>query len=178
MIAGVVASAAASAAAAKAQADQAAQQKTMNNIQNAAIVQARQNQDTQAQQKMIVANDQAEQQLEANKNAERQAVGTATTSFGESGISGNSVDALANEYHDKSDQYATDVEYNRNAQEHELDWAMKGFNSEADSRVNSLKQPVYPSLLSTGLQIAGSAASAYGNYTSQQKLLSKGGGTQ
>lgn len=146
------------------QQQQANQQASMNALQTQSINQSRRDQQAQAQQHMGYANDQAEQQLQQNANAARAATATAATSAGENGVSGLSIDALQNEYAQRSNDFSTDVEYNRKAQDNELQWAMKGFGTESQSRINSLKQPVYPSALASGLQVAGAGLSAYSTF--------------
>jgi hypothetical protein len=139
------------------QSAQAKAQEQTNQLQAGYINQARQDQMTQAQTHEGYLNDQASQKLQQSSMNERAASATLQTSAGENGVSGNSVSAIQRDYEQRQDDFATDVEYNRKADTDALNWQMRGFNTESQSRMNSLRQPVYPSLIATGLQIGGAA---------------------
>lgn len=146
------------------QKNQAAAQANQNAQQTALINQDRINKYSAAQQQQDLVNQEAYQKLDQNGQATRSALATAMTSAGEAGVSGTSVSALQQEYLSRQGDYANDVENNRVASDERLTQQMQGFDVQAQSAINSERQPVQPSMLGMGLQIAGGAANAYSNY--------------
>jgi hypothetical protein len=136
-----------------------------NAIQRQSIEQAYKNNMTQAVDQYGYKNDEAAQKLQQNAIASRASEATMSTAAGEAGVSGNSVMALQQEYDQKAASFKGDVDYNRLAEDNELQWQMKGFGTQEQSRINSLRPGVQPSLIGAGLQIAGAAANAYGTYS-------------
>jgi hypothetical protein len=163
-----VASAAAGMAAAAAQAagqqSLANQQAARNAIQANLTEQNRQQQMAQAQQQVVYKNDEAFQQLETAARNARAAKATAMTSAGENGVEGVSVGALAQEYDARVGEFDSDATYNREADTREIQLQESGFNTAAQSANNQLRPPVYPSMLSTGLQIGAAGLNAYDKY--------------
>src|SRR5260221_8949970 len=134
---------------------QAAQNKQTTANANANL----RNQYTQGQQQ-IVAHDQeaAQKQLQAQQQT-RANIATAQTSAGENGVSGNSMSEIANEYLGKQATYDADVNINRQMADSQISEQMTGFQTGAQSRINSEPVPDFPSAFGLGLGIAGDAAS-------------------
>lgn len=87
---------------------------------------------------------------------------------GESGLTGNSSDQQERQSYFNEATDMARIEGNRGAQQNQAALGAKGVTAQTNSRLNNIKQP---SLIGTGLQIAGSAAGAYGNYSSNQARM-------
>jgi hypothetical protein len=148
----------------QAQSNAAKAQNDSNELQRGYIEQDRLNKQMQAGQQEGYANEAAYQKLDQNAQAARAARATATTAAGEAGVSGLSVDALQREFYARQGEYAQSVEENRSADIDRLQMQMKGFNVQAQSANNQLKQAAEPSFLDAALRIGGSAVGAYGKY--------------
>jgi hypothetical protein len=161
---------------------QAKAQEASNAIQRQNIQDAYQNNMIQATQQYGYKNDEAAQKLQQDAIKTRAATATALTSAGEAGVAGNSVSALADEYAQNAATFKGDVDYNRLAEDNELQWQMRGFGSQQQSQINSLKQPVQPSLIGAGLQIGGAAVNSYGTFmynpTKRVNTKTVGAGTE
>jgi hypothetical protein len=142
----------------------AKQQQARNALQQQSTEQNRQNQMAQAQQQITYKNDAAFQELENAARNARAAKATAMTSAGENGVEGVSVGALAQEYDARVGEFDAGAEYNREADTREIQLQESGFNTAAQSADNQLRPPVYPSMLSTGLQIGAAGLNAYDRY--------------
>lgn len=109
------------------------------------------------------------QKLQASQvdQAERQSqVSVAAAQGGVSGISvGNIMADVAN----KAEQNRTNdtINYQNTAQQ--LQQEKDATNDTAENRINSMMPGVQPSLLATGVQIAGSAVSAYTGYSKRMQ---------
>jgi hypothetical protein len=176
-----VASAAAGMAAAAAQAAGqealAKQQQARNVLQQQFTEQNRVNQMAQAQQNITYKNDEAFQQLENMARNARAAKATALTSAGENGVDGVSIGALAQQYDARAGEFDSDATYNREADTREIQLQESGFNTAAQSAANQLRPPVFPSMLNTGLQIAGAGLNAYGKYINPMLRANPGSDT-
>jgi hypothetical protein len=113
----------------------------------------------QGTQQLVYNNQAAAQKQLDNQRRTRAAEGTALASAGDSGVQGPSVGAVYNEYQGNSSQYASDVEWNKNASDEEIKQQMQGFQSEATSKQNNLPVPNYANDFGTALAIGGDAAS-------------------
>jgi hypothetical protein len=144
----------------------ASQQDARNKLQAQYIEQNRQQEQLQAQQQTVYKNDEAYQQLENMTRQHQSAEATAMTSAGDNGVDPGSVSvqALAQDYDARAGQFSDNVRYNREADDNQIALQMQGFNTRAQSEDNQLPPPVYPSFLSTALQIGGSVVNAYGIY--------------
>ena len=163
------ASAAQQAAAQKAQADAInARNAEQNQLNNTNVTQ----QYTEAQTQEQYVDNQAEQKLQANAKAARDARATALTAAGEAGVSGNSVDALSREYYSREGDFAQSVINNRNADTNRLQLQMAGFNTAGQSENNALVPGTEPSDFGTALTIGGDilggAANVYADITKQK----------
>src|SRR5579872_5784442 len=99
------------------------------------------NQYQQSQQQIIWHDQEAAQKLDVNARALRAAQGRLTAAAAENGVGGNSIFALANELNANAGHYASDVQYNREAQDEEIKMQMQGMQADAQSRLNTLPQP-------------------------------------
>lgn len=161
-VASVAASAAGSVAAYQGQAQAAKAQAAQQAQQTANINKGRIDEYNQAAQQEIYHGDEAYQKLYDNAQQNRAALATAQTSAGENGLSDSSgsVAALASEYYARQGEFANDVSYNRNADITMLQEQMKGFDAQAQSRINSMTPVQRPSWITPALQIGGSALNA------------------
>lgn len=139
-----------------------------NNVRDATIENYK-----QAGTQIAQHNDEAENQLQQNERASRDAEASAMASAAQNNVTGNSVSALAQEYDSRAGSFASDVTYNRNAADNEIQLQMQGFNTSAQGQINSLRPATGPSLLTPALQIGGAAASAYATYDSRQLASEK-----
>jgi hypothetical protein len=152
------------------QQSQASAQAQRNNIQAQYIAQNDAQLQLQAQQQTVYKNDEAFQQLQNQERAARAAKATALTSAGDNGIDpgSTSVQALSQEYDSRQGEFDDNVRYNREADDRQIALQMQGFNTQAISEDNQLRQPVFPSYISTGLNIAGEGFKAYNMYQKNQ----------
>jgi hypothetical protein len=143
---------------------QADQTDAYNKQQAANINQARINNYDQAQEQLAYKNTDAAQQQEDMTMKTRAALATSLTSAGENGVSGNSVNALANEYYGRQANFNSDIDYNRNADDNQIALTEQSFNTNAQSQLNQLQPAQQPTILSPILSIGGAAANATTQY--------------
>jgi hypothetical protein len=120
---------------------------------------------TQGQQQHIWHDEEAAQKLEANQKTLRSAQGKFAATASENGVGGLSIAALTNELNANAGHYASDVEYNRSASDQEIMLQLKGFQDDAQSRLNQIPQP---SLLGAAADVAGAGLNAYAAYYPQK----------
>ena len=106
-------------------------------------------------------NEEAAQKLEANTKAVRSAQGKLATAASENGVGGLSIAALSNELNANAGHYASDVQYNRDASDEEIRLQMQGIQTDAQSRLNNIRQP---SLIGAAAKVGGDALSAVSTY--------------
>lgn len=105
----------------------------------------------------------AAQEINAISSQAQMARATARASAIEGGVAGLSVDALMNDYWRKESQYIDSTQQQLRGTLFQLERTKEGMRSEYQGRVlSATPQPVArPSVLATGLQIAGNSASFY-----------------
>jgi hypothetical protein len=135
----------------------AGQQKYVN-AETAALQANLRSEYAQGQQQRIWHDQEASQKLDANAHALRAAQGKLTAAASENGVGGLSMLALANELNSNAGHYASDVQYNRDAQDSEIALQLKGFQNETQSQLNTMPQP---DALGAALQVGTSAVGAY-----------------
>lgn len=123
-------------------------------------------------QAMVTAN---EQQRQVNMKAAddmntraRQALidrGRLRAAAGESGVMGNSIDRIANEQYYVYGSDIAAIETNRANAINQTQLEKQGIRASTQGRINTTPRP---SALGAGLQIAGAAFGAYGNYRADQ----------
>jgi hypothetical protein len=86
------------------------------------------------------------------------AAATAAATAGENGISGNSVDALINEYHASEGRYFSSLQTQAQWDRTQADVTKQGQVAQAQRQVNSVAKPDY---IGAALRIAGSGLDAY-----------------
>ena len=143
----------------------AEQQNAYNKTQADNVRAATINNYNQAETQLAYHNDAAANQIAENERNTRSAEAEAMASTAQAGVTGNSVTALAQEYQARAGEFTSDVEYNRNAADNEIQLQMQGFSTQGQSEINSLRGVAPPSLLGPALQIGGSAVSAYGQFS-------------
>lgn len=134
---------------------------------------------TQAQQNAYDQNTRASQKLQQEQLQTRAALATAQTSAGESGVAGNSMAEIANEYYGNQANYNAAVEFNRNAADQELMTQMTGLQSQAQSTINNERIPIPPSPFALGLSIGGDVLDSYNQFGppgQQRRLATKTNG--
>lgn len=107
---------------------------------------------------------QAKQKIAQNQKQAIQARSRAKTAAGEAGVSGLSVDALLGDFERQEAEFKDSVRENlgnRNQQRHQEALAA---GTRLQSRQNSVQPVSRPSLIGTGLQIAGSAVGTLSDY--------------
>jgi hypothetical protein len=129
--------------------------------QAAAIRQATINTYTQGQQTQVYQNEQAFQKLKANQRALRSAQGTMQDTASANGVGGQTISALSNELDANAGSYASDVQYNRDASDEEIQMQLKGAQDQAQSSLNMIPQP---NPLAIPMAIGGGAFSAYSRF--------------
>lgn len=149
-------------------------QNTFNNQEAANVRDATVNNYKQAETQIGYHNDEASQQFQENEKNSRNAEAGAMASAAQAGVTGNSVSALAQEYESRAGSFASDVTYNRNAADNEIQLQMQGFNTQGQSQINQLRPATGPSLITPALQIGGAAAGAAGTY--YDRTRPRGGG--
>jgi len=80
---------------------------------------------------------------------------------GEAGVSGNSVDALYNDFVAQEERGKTVLSQNAEAMERQMALQRRGADAEAESRINSIRQGQQPSFMSAALSTAASATASY-----------------
>lgn len=104
----------------------------------------------------------ASQKLDENNKAAASAMARASTSAGESGISGLSVDALLADLGGQRDRYNQAVEQNYDAASQAINSQRQNARTNAASQINSLRTPQAPDYLGAALRI-GTAVYDYKN---------------
>ena len=106
----------------------------------------------------------AAQEMQAISSQAAQARAIAGASAAESGVSGLSIDMLMNDYYRREYNYMTATQDQLRGTMFQLEQAKEGARSEYQGRVMSMTpQPVqYPSILATGIGVAGGLASSAG----------------
>lgn len=87
--------------------------------------------------------------------------GAALVAQGESGLSGNSMDLLLQDYEAQKLRGVTTINRNLENVEKQITLEKRGASAEAQSRTNSLQQGVMPNFLAAAVGTAANAASAY-----------------
>jgi len=121
----------------------------------------------QGQQQIIYHDAAATQKMAQEDRMARSAIGTMTAGASSRGISGISVRALAQEYENRRDEFNADVQYNQQAQDDEIRQQMKGFQSGAQSQINSVRSHYLksgPSILDPMMRIGFGALGAYDKF--------------
>lgn len=80
---------------------------------------------------------------------------------GEAGVSGNSVDALYNDFVAQEERGKTVLSQNAEAMERQMALQRRGADAEAESRINSIRQGQQPSFMSAALSTTASATASY-----------------
>ena len=91
----------------------------------------------------------------------REDKGAALVAQGESGLSGNSMDLLLQDYEAQKLRGVTTINRNLENVEKQITLEKRGASAEAQSRTNSLQQGVMPNFLAAAVGTAANAASAY-----------------
>jgi len=94
------------------------------------------------------------------------AASTAAASAGESGTSGNSVDALINDYHASEGKYFSSLETQSRWDRSQADMQKQGQQAQAQARVNSVGKPDY---IGAALRIASSGLDQYSDSQKRSK---------
>lgn len=130
----------------------------------------------QTQQRMIQEQSAAaDEKIDVQREA-RAAKATAFTAAGESGVSGLSVDALLSEFDGRAAEYEDRVDQNTEWTMNQLNNEMKGIQSNAEDRINSVQRAAKPSFFDAGLRIGGAGLDSYNSYKQPQfKMSSRGG---
>lgn len=132
----------------------------------------------QNQQRMIQEQEAAATQKREAQRELRGAQATATVAAGEAGVSGLSVDALLNEYAGRTGEYNDKVDQQTEWTMAQLNNNMRGFQSKAQDRINSVQRANKPSFLDTGLRIASAGLGSVNDYNDRiykQKMAAAGG---
>lgn len=108
----------------------------------------------------------AMQKLDENNMAARAAKSTATTSAGDNGISGLSVDALISDLGSKQKRFNSSVSTNYDLASQGIAIQRENVDINAASQINSLKTPAMPDYFGAALRI-GKAIKDYQNPTSK-----------
>lgn len=87
--------------------------------------------------------------------------GAALVAQGESGLSGNSMDLLLQDYEAQKLRGVTTINRNLENVEKQITLEKRGASAEAQNRTNSLQQGVMPNFLAAAVGTAANAASAY-----------------
>jgi hypothetical protein len=96
--------------------------------------------------------------------SQRAAQSRAFTAAGEGGVTGNSVNTLISDIGRSFGRDRTIIGRDLRNTENQLGLQARGVTAGAQSRINQLPRPNYPSVFGTGLQLIGGGASAYNNY--------------
>ena len=88
--------------------------------------------------------------------------GAALVAQGESGLSGNSMDLLLQDYEAQKLRGVTTINRNLENVEKQITLEKRGASAEAQSRTNSLQQGVMPNFLAAAVGTAANATAAYG----------------
>ena len=88
--------------------------------------------------------------------------GAALVAQGESGLSGNSMDLLLQDYEAQKLRGVTTINRNLENVEKQIALEKRGASAEAQNRTNSLQQGVMPNFLAAAVGTAANAAAAYG----------------
>jgi hypothetical protein len=87
--------------------------------------------------------------------------GAALVAQGESGLSGNSMDLLLQDYEAQKLRGVTTINRNLENVEKQIELEKRGASAEAQNRTNSLQQGVMPNFLAAAVGTAANATSAY-----------------
>lgn len=105
----------------------------------------------------------AQQKQEAGRDA-RAARATALVAAGESGVAGNSIGALMQEFYGREAAYNDSVDANTEMTLKQMNAEMKGIKYQTQDRINSVARARPPSFFDAGLRIAGAGFDAYKGY--------------
>ena len=111
------------------------------------------------QESEVASEKKMQSQLDAMRAVER-----AKVAAGEAGVSGSTVDMLLNDYEAQRLRAATTINANLENIEKQIELQKLGASSEAESRINSIRQGRQPSFLAAAVGTAASAAGAYQSY--------------
>lgn len=107
---------------------------------------------------------QAKQKIVQNQKQAIQARSRAKTAAGEAGVSGLSVDALLGDFERQEAEFKDAVRENLDNRNQQRQQEAISAGTRLQSRQNSVQPVNRPSVLGTGLQIAGNAVGAFSDY--------------
>lgn len=128
-------------------------------------------QQSQLEEQQFQTNAQSQQAMSERAQQARAERARLRVAAGESGLAGNVYDSLLRDsYFQEGTDIAT-LENNRVSRMQQSGMEGQALRSQAQGNLNQVRRP---SLLASGLQIAGSAASEYSDYQNQQARLKAG----
>ena len=150
----------------QAQQHEAEQQEAQNKVNTKSAIRSFEDQtrglnERLSQESAAAVDERLESALEAARIKSRM-----LASAGEAGVSGLGVDHLVRDVGRTESRNMQQINRNERNVYSAAMFDKKGYKSQAQSRINNLPQPQYPSMLATGLKIAGAGLDSYGSYKS------------
>jgi len=102
----------------------------------------------------------ASQRAQQTQTDMLKAAATAAASAGENGVSGNSVDALINDYHSAEGKYLSDLTTQNQWNRAQADVQKQGQAANAQRQINSVAKPDF---IGAALRVAGDGLNSYTN---------------
>lgn len=148
----------------------AAEQQNRMYQENAARAQrAAHDQMFQTQQRMLQEQASAGEEKIDNMREARKARATAEVAAGEANVSGLSVNALLKEFSQQESRYNDRIDQNTEWTLDQLQDEIRGIQSNAEDRINSVQRAAKPSFFNTGLSIAAKGFDAINTYQDNQQ---------